>query len=202
MRELLTVLLELLFPASADHQRLKTATKQEWSTRYQPNTYKNIVFLSHYKDSLVQTAIKENKFHHNPHAAQLLGSLLMRWSEPQLQHTAFVPIPLGSKRLRERGHNQVISVLEAAQLQPHTHANLLKRTRETTPQVRLDRQTREHNIKNAFTYTGQMTLPASCLQVILIDDVVTTGATLRAAKEALVPHLPPHIRLRCLALAH
>jgi len=202
MRELLTVLIELIFPDRTDAHTIKTASDHEWSMEYQPKTYNDVIFLSRYHHPLIEAAIKENKFYHNQEAARLLGSLLSQWSQSKVSYTIFIPIPLGKKRLRERGYNQVISILSAAQLTPYTDVTILQRNRETLPQVRLNRTDRKENIKDAFSYTGKMQLPTSCTQVILIDDVVTTGATLLAAKTALASHLPSHIKIQCLALAH
>lgn len=173
-----------------------------WMTKYQPGHYQGVLFLSQYHDSLIRAAIKENKFHHNAQAAKLLASLLVQHKVAKDEKTIFIPIPLGEKRLRERGHNQVTTVLAAAGLLPRTYPQLLKRTTETAPQSHLTKTARAENIQKAFTYQGSDEQLSGFDCVILLDDVVTTGATLQAAVSALRPHLPAKVRLQCLALAH
>ena len=81
-------------------------------------------------------------------------------------------------------------------------SDVLTRTKETVPQSSLDRQRRLHNIKNAFVCDVQKVKKLSYPIIILLDDVVTTGATLNEARATLVPHLHPDTTLICLALAH
>ena len=202
MPELLTVLIDLLFPPSADARLLKTVTDEEWAAYLQPQRFKETIFLSHYHTPAVQAAIRENKFHHNPHAALLLGSLLQRWNNAQNSPILFIPIPLGKKRERERGHNQIVTILKAAQLESQMNTHLLKRQRETPPQVQPEKTAREKNVIDAFTVATPVVMPSIPTRIVLLDDVVTTGATMQAAKQALLPYLPAHCTLQCLALAH
>ncbi len=203
MRKLLTACIDTLFPPSADALLLRKARDHhEGPLPYQPGSYKNILFLTSYRLPLVQAAIRENKFHHDRQASELLASLLRQWHSQSTRRIAFVPIPLGPKRQRERGHNQVVTVLEAAGLMDHTYSKILKRAVETLPQSHLDRAARTHNLDNAFVCSEDCTVLEKYDEVILLDDVVTTGTTLEAARIALAPHLPRQCRLRCLALAH
>jgi len=96
---------------------------------------------------------------------------------------AVAPIPLHAARRRERGFDQAaLLARETARLLglPLRPA-LLVRTRQTQQQVGLDRAERQRNLAGAFSAAPQ----AAGLRVALVDDVVTTGATARAAAEAL-----------------
>lgn len=98
---------------------------------------------------------------------------------------ALVPLPLHHKRLRSRGYDQA---LELAKPLAHTLRiplldDALVRVRETAPQSRLDAPARRRNLRRAFAVRPDATLPA---HVALIDDVMTTGATLHAAADALL----------------
>lgn len=91
-----------------------------------------------------------------------------------------IPVPLHAQRLRERGYNQALELAR-----PLTHAfgialapGLLARTRATPAQAELDAKTRRKNLHGAFEFhlpKGQSAPPSSA---VLLDDVMTTGATL------------------------
>jgi ComF family protein len=87
---------------------------------------------------------------------------------------ALVPIPLFSKRLVERGFNQSALLANAlARALGRAHSpRLLERTRETGRQAALDRHERTANVEGVFALRGR-----APLQAMLVDDVVTTGAT-------------------------
>jgi len=95
-----------------------------------------------------------------------------------------VPIPLGKKRLKERGYNQVAMVVKPLSL----HLGIdyrpaaLVRARETRSQVGLSATERKQNVVNAFQADKNK---VDGRTVLLMDDVSTTGATLSSAAEAL-----------------
>jgi len=92
---------------------------------------------------------------------------------------AIVPAPLHWWRSNERGFNQAALVGQLlAQKLGLNYCDALKRTRYTKPQVRLKGRERHHNIRNAFVISKPYTLNPSPY-VLLIDDVWTTGSTLR-----------------------
>lgn len=96
---------------------------------------------------------------------------------------AFVPVPLHRARLVERGYNQ--SALLARALATLTGAafapRALERTRRTEQQARLDREARRDNVAEAFVVRR----PWIRGRVVVVDDVVTTGATALACVETL-----------------
>lgn len=94
-----------------------------------------------------------------------------------------VPVPLSAARLRERGFNQALEMARplARSLGLPLAAGLLTRVRETVPQSGLPWRVRHRNVRRAFACTGIL----EGKTVILIDDVMTTGATLNAAARAL-----------------
>lgn len=85
--------------------------------------------------------------------------------------------------LRQRGYNQSLLLVKGlARKFPFPVNECLQRIRKTQTQVRLTKEERERNIKGAFAVKKSMDLPK---QVFLVDDVVTSGATLKEAAKVL-----------------
>jgi ComF family protein len=102
-----------------------------------------------------------------------------------VDHDALIPVPLHVKRLRWRGFNQA-SVLAAAlarhagvEVLPHA----LRRIRATVPQVELAQPDRRRNVAGAFVAPQPAIL--NDRRLLLVDDVGTTGATVRECARVL-----------------
>lgn len=99
----------------------------------------------------------------------------------------FVSIPLHSSRKRWRGFNQaeLLGRLITQNLGIEFLPGVLKRVRKTQPQVELNKDERKRNIQNAFEFDPDYQLLVIKHQLILFDDVWTSGATLKEAAKAL-----------------
>jgi ComF family protein len=94
-----------------------------------------------------------------------------------------VPVPVHADRLRERGYNQAaLLAASLARLTGSPVANLLVRRRPTTQQHRLDRAARLRNLRDAFALQPNARPPPN---VVLVDDILTTSATLEACAAVL-----------------
>lgn len=103
------------------------------------------------------------------------------------ERTALVPVPLSSKRLRERGYNQSVclaTALAAAWRIP-VWADVLERNRHTETQTRLTPGERLRNVTGAFAPRESARESLRGAHVVIVDDVVTTAATLNACAAAL-----------------
>jgi competence protein ComFC len=199
MFKLLTEFSNLLFPPRLNEKTLKEENLNEINKYYTPSTKDDFIYLSTYTNPVIKAAILENKFHNNKTASKLLGEILLKWLEKQSKQIVFVPIPLGGKRQRERGYNQVENILASEKI---AYVKLLKRTRNTPPQSSLKKQERLKNINKAFSFNDIKQNYDLNICVVILDDVVTTGTTLTEAKQVLKNNLPKNVEIKCLAIAH
>ena len=134
----------------------------------------------------LQQAIHALKYEGLRALAPLLADLLAEyWRCQPLPVDALVPVPLHRARERRRGYNQ--AVLLARELSKRVNipvlAEAVVRRRDTPPQVGLSREARYENMKEAFA-VGRVSPVGR--HVLLLDDVLTTGATLEACAAPLL----------------
>ena len=197
-------LLDFIFPPRATERCVRALSSEQVHARLTPGTYESTRYLLPYQHELIRSLIQENKYYGNERAAKLLAEVLALWLKQHTQgNTVLIPIPLSAARKKARGYNQVERILQRLPVTTNTTiaAGLIARTKNTPPQTTLQKQERLNNMKGAFAYREDRSL-AENSTFIIIDDVVTTGATLVAARAALAPHLPPTTKIICLALAH
>ena len=123
------------------------------------------------------------------------------WVEPALEACdVLLPIPLGPQRLRQRGYNQALVL--ARVLEPHKlQAHWLQRHSDTPEQHQLPRAERLRAVKGAFSVDPMHAAQLQGKRVVLLDDVMTTGATLWEAARVLRRHGVAHITALALARA-
>ncbi|TFZ01101.1 ComF family protein [Ramlibacter rhizophilus] len=127
------------------------------------------------------------KFQEQPGWAATLAALMRR--DPRIgmavdEADLLVPMPLSPRRLAQRGFNQAAELarrLAAGKLR----ADLLRRVREAPPQAQLDRQARLRNVAHAFAVDPLRLRELAGRRLVLVDDVMTSGASLQAAACAL-----------------
>ena len=103
------------------------------------------------------------------------------WVEPALESAdVLLPMPLSRERLRERGFNQALVLaraLEPAKVMSH----VLLRIQDTPPQSSLPRKERLRSVQHAFAVDPLQATHLKGRRVVLLDDVMTSGASLHAA---------------------
>ncbi len=123
------------------------------------------------------------------HSVKAFTPWLMRAGEDMLNNAdILVPVPLHYLRLVKRRYNQ--SALIASDLSKHTRIrhipDMLLRTRSTPPQGRLKHKERRNNVKQAFLVKPSKAGILKGKKIILIDDVYTTGATVKECTRVLL----------------
>ncbi|PJE73746.1 MAG: hypothetical protein COV02_00845 [Candidatus Terrybacteria bacterium CG10_big_fil_rev_8_21_14_0_10_41_10] len=150
-----------------------------------------IYAASNYRDRTVKNVIRLLKYKKGHCLAKPLAELIKERCLPKIMETypklnmkdfITIPIPLSAGKLRERGFNQAA---EMAKLLPlPTNNKILFKIKETPSQVSVkDRDKRLKNIEGSFITKNVDTLKGK--NIIIIDDVFTTGATIKEAKKTL-----------------
>jgi len=129
------------------------------------------------------------KYHEWPAVARGMGRRMATLRFPrdvEEERSALVPVPLARTRERERGYNQSVELARAigAAWSLPVRDDLLVRARATETQTRLTPGERHRNVSGAFRVTVERSSLRG-LHLVLVDDVVTTAATLNACAAAL-----------------
>ncbi len=132
----------------------------------------------------VQTALHKLKYRSDVSLGDALASQMITFvRELNWPIDLIVPVPLGKNRLKERGYNQVGMIAKplAMALNVQYAPQELKRSKETRSQVGLTKNERKENVSKAF----QGGMGVGQKNVLVMDDVSTTGSTLSSSAEAL-----------------
>ena len=150
--------------------------------------------------------IKQLKYNNQLMYADLLGLLLAqsiksRYSSLALQNIDYlIATPLHDKKHRQRGFNQAQLIAEALVKElPLTMASsTIIRNKQTIPQEGLTRHQRTKNLNNAFTLTDEAKAELKGKYIVLLDDVVTTGATINSLCQCLLAAQVTRIDVWCI----
>lgn len=145
-------------------------------------------FLFYNENQMVQQILWEIKYNGNTHLAKEIGRLSVADSEEMFrkQVNLIIPIPLHKAKLQLRGYNQTAFFAEgmSEMLEIPSVIDVLKRSKQTTSQTKLNRVDRFQNLDKAFIVENNLKIQGK--HVLLVDDVVTTGATLISAGQCLL----------------
>lgn len=163
-----------------------------------------VSYLYFQKGGKVQSIMHQLKYNNSPQTGFRIGELygydLKRsasWQEPDL----IIPVPLHSKKQKKRGYNQSEHIANglASVLNIPVILNNLQRSADTSTQTRKSRFARYENLKQAFISSNPKALNQK--HILLVDDVITTGATLEACSLALLQIEGVRISIATIAFA-
>ena len=163
--------------------------------------------LSNYhfiKGGASQSLIHHLKYHNLPYIGTYEGEILARKLLNNKQFfdvDAIVPVPMTFKKRRKRGYNQSEYIAKGLEkvLKKPVLKKLLKRKVQKKSQTKLNKFTRWQNINESFELNQN--LPSHFKHILLVDDVITTGATLESCANAIQKKYDIKISIVALAFA-
>jgi ComF family protein len=157
------------------------------------------------KGNRVQRLIHQLKYSCQPEIGGYLGKMLgndLKYSDIFRSAEIIIPVPLHEKRLRKRGYNQSEcfgqGIAEAMNIQ--MLPDVIERVVHTETQTGKNRFERWENVKNAFRFKNIHGIEGK--HILLVDDVLTTGATLEACGNLLISVPDVRISIATIAFAH
>lgn len=164
-----------------------------------PFTHTQAIFRYAYPiDKLISVA----KFHHNLAILKLLGDIMgdkiSHGLQIQERPDVLIPVPLHPKRLRERGYNQSLELAKRIAKATGIPVNYTagERCRYTKPQISLSAKERQTNLSGAFRVRQR---ESHWKHIVLVDDVITTGATVRELAKVFLQAGVPQVDVWCCA---
>lgn len=211
LREALERAIDWIFPRDASRTMLEGMSPAEFSefaAKPMESPPYGVHALFRYRNPLVHDALWLLKFKGSGRMAKLLGTLLADAITDTLaderlfsnvSKPVLVPVPSSAKRSRERGWNQTEmlarEVAKRASLECRPDA--LRKVRHTKRQVHLHRNDRLSNLDGAFEASGPIVRGRN---IVLVDDIVTTGSTMKECSRALTAGGARCVL--CFAVAH
>lgn len=154
-------------------------------------------------DGVVRDLIHAFKYADRHDARRLFGRWLAQAGADLLPGAdVLVPVPLARWRLLRRQFNQAAVLAQELSRRSGVrfHPDALRRTRATVSQVGLSHEERRRNVRNAFAVPARRAAAVSGRRIVLVDDVITTGATVEACARALLSAGATQVDVLALAM--
>lgn len=162
-----------------------------------------VAFLKFRKTGIVQHLLHQMKYNNHPEVAVRLGELFgneMKRAEKN-QFDIIIPMPLHPSRQAKRGFNQSSKFAEglSAAMDVPFDDHLVRRLTNTLSQTRKSKMQRWENVKEAFAVSKKELVKNK--RILLVDDIITTGASLEACGQQLIDAGCDELSIACIAEA-
>ncbi len=210
-------LIDFIFPKSEEVHHLESLSAGELTEKLSKAgeiESEDLIVLFDYKDPMVKTLIWELKYKGNRKIAQKFAEILIDVLQHELAerilfdnfiNPLLIPVPVSNKRRRERGWNQVeilaeeIMKLNIEKLFEYSPKILIKHVHtDSQARTHATKQERINNLQNSMSVQNETYVRGR--NIILLDDVTTSGVTLTEAKRVLKESGVK--KILCVALAH
>lgn len=146
-------------------------------------------FLHFHKQGTVQNLLHEFKYNNRPEIGRILGNVYgedLEKSGFSAHFEHILPVPLHPSKLKKRGYNQSEEFAKglSERLQKPVETQVLQRAKPTETQTRKSRLKRWQNVEDVFLVSEPEKVAGK--KLLLVDDVITTGATLEACGQVLL----------------
>ncbi|MCQ2382112.1 MAG: ComF family protein [Clostridia bacterium] len=171
------------------------------TTDTQSNHFSPFIYTEPIRSMILKLKYDSNGFIAKALAPYLAAVYLKRIKPTLLDSPVIIPVPLHRSRQNERGYNQseVLAKELACYLDLPVITDVLIRQKKTTIQKHMDTETRANNMKNAFTVEVSKVHKIENQNIILLDDVYTTGATTHECSKVLKAHGANNITILTIA---
>ncbi len=161
-------------------------------------------FLKFRKGGIVQHLLHQMKYNNHPEVGVMLGRIFghdLQKAGLASEFDVIVPVPLHEGRKRKRGYNQSAKMAEGLSYSMNIplDESLSVRKLKTSTQTRKSKMERWENVKDVFTVSGNQSVAGK--RILLVDDIITTGATLEACGQHLITHGCSELSVACIAEA-
>lgn len=205
MHIILQYIIDYIFPPNTEEARIRSISI-DWlfvnGKKAEQTEFPYIRALFSYKDPLIKELIWQIKYKRNTHAVKCAAFAVYNEIIKNDDKAILIPIPISKKRRRQRGYNQCELIInEIIKLDDKgllaENFNLLIREKDIDKQTHKNRNERISNTKHIFKVTSALNLNQ---KIIIIDDVTTTGSTLKEARDELLK--VGYTDVNCLTIAH
>ncbi len=200
IKEFFEYILSILLPKDKNILEIEKISEEDIfknTTRANILNDQNVKAIFKYKNKIIKKAIWEIKYNKNKIIIKKFGKILYDFIIEELsdeilfsnfQNPLLIPVPISKNNLRDRGYNQCEEIIK--EIKQNDTQNIfeisfdsLKKMKETPHQSKLNNKTKRlNNLKNCFFANSEQVKNRN---IILIDDVITTGATMSENRREL-----------------
>lgn len=165
-----------------------------------------LAFLKFQKGGITQRLLHALKYQNQPDVGEILGRLFaeeLKFNGLTTRFDYILPIPLHSSKLKKRGYNQAMAIARgmAEGLESEANDQILIRARATETQTKKGKLERILNVGEVFALDPEHKNLLHGKQILLVDDVITTGSTMEACARLLIREPVAGLSVATLAIA-